>query len=93
MKRVFLSLVLICGAVGLAGCQRGFVEKDVQNLKEQIRKEFSSRPGVIVKDVQIIKESSKKLTGFAKLSAGGREVIKNCSATWGEGGKYIWKCE
>ena len=81
------------GALGLVACQQGFTDADVSKLESEIRSEFARRPGVTVKAVEIIKESPQRLSGFAKLEAGGVEVMKNCSATWGEGGKYIWKCE
>jgi hypothetical protein len=86
------STGLGCAAL-LLGCQMGFTDADVTKLEGEIRNEFSRRPGVTVREVQIIKESPQRLSGFAKLEAGGIEVMKSCSATWGDGGKYIWKCE
>ncbi|MBM4357316.1 MAG: hypothetical protein FJ096_04325 [Deltaproteobacteria bacterium] len=83
------------GAVVLSivGCQQGFTDADITALESTIRSEFGRRPGVTVKEVHLIKESPQKLSGFAKLEAAGIEVMKSCSATWGESGKYIWKCE
>jgi hypothetical protein len=83
------------GAVvfAIVGCQQGFSDGDVNGLESHIRNEFGRRPGVTVKEVELIKESPQRLSGFVKLEKGGIEVMKSSSATWGERGKYIWKCE
>lgn len=81
-------------AVALAACESGFTEADIEQAKKSIRAEYQKRPGVKVVDVQLIKESSKKLTGFVKITIGGSTVIMyDCTATWGETGQYIWRCQ
>jgi hypothetical protein len=48
-------------------CESGFVQEDVDNVKKIIKTEFEKREGVTVTEVQMIKESPKKLSGFVKL--------------------------
>jgi hypothetical protein len=75
----------------------GFSQADIDRTKATISSEFGKRDGVQVVDVQMVKESANRLTGFVKLKINvlgeSMEVTKNCSATWGEGGQYIWKCD
>ena len=84
-------------ALLLAACESGFSQEDIEQAKKSIRTEFEKRPGVKVLDVQLVKESPKKLTGFAKISTSilgsSVEVMRNCSATMGEDRQYIWRCE
>ena len=86
-----MLLFLVCS------CQSGFVQEDIDNLKKDIKTEFEKREGVRVTDVQIIKESPKKLSGFVKLTISvfgqSTEVTKSCTATMGDDNKYIWKCD
>jgi hypothetical protein len=86
--RLWLGVVML-----LTACEDGFSDEDIRAVKEAIRSELSTRPGVTVKDVTIIKESPKRLNGFVKIDIGGFEVMKSCSADMGEGRQYIWKCE
>jgi hypothetical protein len=85
----------------LTACESGFREADIEETKKSIRSKYEKQPGLTVVDVQMIKESPTKLTGFVKLKPTGLpkslgslgEVSKNCAATWGEYGQYIWRCE
>ncbi len=74
-------------------CQAEFAAEDIEYLKRTVRAEFEKKPGVEVEDVNFVKESPKKLTGFVKLKIGGLEVSKSCDATMGDDAQYIWKCE
>ncbi len=81
----------------LIGCKPKFSQDDVSNIETQIRQEFSSREGVKVIEVNLVIESPRKLTGFAKLKTTFLDqtitVMKDCSAVLGEDSKIIWKCE
>ena len=92
MASQFLRIALLT-FVGAIACSTSFSEKDIANLKQLVKDEFSKRPGVTVTDVTFIKESDKKLTGLVNLKIGELEVTKSCNATMGEGEQYIWKCE
>jgi hypothetical protein len=84
----FMGSILI-----LSACKPSFSDEDINNVKAAIRTEFGKTPGISVKEVQIIKESDQRLTGFVKLEAAGFEVMKDCSANMGADHQYIWKCE
>lgn len=100
-RSTFASLctrsLLICGIAALAACEQGFSQEDIDTTKKSIRSEFEKRDGIKVVDVQLIKESPKKLTGFVTLKMNllgtPLEVSKTCTATMGEGSQYIWQCE
>jgi len=91
-------LVLV---LALTACETGFSESDIEQTKQSIRSEYEKRPGLTVVDVQMIKVSPTKLTGFVKLKPKGLpksvgalgEISKECSATMGENRQYIWRCE
>src|SRR5262245_51713186 len=42
---------------------RGFSNTDISSIDQSIRSEFSQRPGVTVEEVQLYRESPRKLTG------------------------------
>ena len=72
---------------------RGYSDADVANIEQSIRTEFSKRDGAKVEEVKMIRESPTKMAGFATLRVpllG--EVHKSCSATMGENGQSIWRC-
>jgi hypothetical protein len=71
----------------------GFSDDDVRRMEQGIRDELSKQSGVTVEDVQLIKESPKKLTGFAKVRMPPRGAItESCTATLGEDGHSISRC-
>jgi gas vesicle protein len=82
-------------ALLLAACESGFSQEDIEQAKKSIRAEFEKRPDVKVVEVALIKESSNKLTGYARMTVKGfkQEITKNCSATMGEDRRYIWRCD
>ena len=73
----------------------GFVKADIKAMKESIRTEFEKREGIEVVEVEMIRESDTKATGFVKLKTrllG--EIMKSCSATMElDSNRYIWRCE
>ena len=91
------GIVVMLAALFLAACESGFSQEDIEQAKRSIRTEFEKRPGVKVTDVELIKESSNKLTGFVKISTKvvGVSVDRslNCTATMGDNRQYIWRCE
>jgi hypothetical protein len=71
-----------------------FGDDEIKNVEQSIRSEYGKRQGITVLDVQLMKESPKKLSGFIKVKVpllG--EVTKPCAATMGEDGQYIWQCQ
>ena len=72
---------------------RGFTEADVKNIESSIREEFSKKRGVTVDDVQMIRESPTRMTGFVKVRVPILGAMqKTCSANFGEEGRSIWSC-
>lgn len=71
----------------------GFGEADIKNVKTSIRTEYEAN-GATIEDIVMMKESSTKLIGFAKLQVGGVKLLKDCSATMDADNKrYVWKCQ
>jgi hypothetical protein len=71
----------------------GFTDEDIAKIKQSIRAEFSKREGVTVEDVQMLRESPRKLQGFAKIKVPLLGSIdKACTATMGTDGRSMWQC-
>ena len=76
----------------------GFSDEDIANTKAAIKLQFEKRDGIKVSEVFLMRETPRKLIGFAKLKLTikgvqlGNEIISRGSATWGEDGKYLWEC-
>jgi len=71
----------------------GYSRADAQDIAQNIRDEFSKRPGVTVEDVQMIRVSSTQLSGFARIKVGRIEANKSCTSTLGEDGRSVWSCK
>ena len=80
---------------------KGFSAEDIAGIKQSIRTEFAKKGtemggkrGVYqVDEVQMIQESPTKLTGFVKIKLFGVSMTKDCSATMGDNGESIWRCD
>jgi len=93
---------MTCSAIPLlalamfSACKPTFTDADIKKCESDIRLQFSTRPGVTVTEVSMVKKSDTELTGFAKLrinlGAENVEAIKNCSATLGEDNRFVWQC-
>jgi hypothetical protein len=71
-----------------------FGDDEIKRAEQSIRSEFGKREGVTVLDVQLMKESSRKLSGFVKVKVPlFGEVTKPCSATMGDNSEYMWTCQ
>jgi hypothetical protein len=46
---------------------KAFSDADVSNIERSIRGEFEKQRGVTVEDVKMLRESPRKLSGFAKI--------------------------
>jgi hypothetical protein len=67
--------------------------KYIESVKGEIRHEYSNREGVTVQDVQLVKESDTKLSGFGKLKVNDIEIFHGCTVTVAEdGSNSIWRC-
>jgi hypothetical protein len=104
MRPAFLvALPIIVALIGLGWAHNwsqtgtllghGFSDTDISNIDQAIRTELSKTRGVTVEDVQLLRESPRKLTGFAKLKVpllG--NISKSCTATMGDDGRSFWQC-
>jgi hypothetical protein len=71
----------------------GFTDADIANVTQSIRAEFSKRAGVTVQDVQMLRESPRRLEGFVKIKVPLIGTVdKSCTATMGDDGRSIWQC-
>jgi hypothetical protein len=73
---------------------KGFSDADISRIGQDIRSEFGKRPGMTVEEVQLLRESPRKLSGFAKVKVpllG--SISKTCTATMGDDGRSIWQCQ
>jgi len=71
----------------------GFTQADVTRVEQDIRQQFGKQ-GSRVDDVEMMIQSPTQLTGFAKVKMpllG--DITKNCSATMGTTGQYMWQCK
>jgi hypothetical protein len=79
-------------------CSSRFSEADVTRTESEIRAEFEQK-GFVVEEVNMIKDSDRHLSGYAKvrkpgLILGKLEIMKNCTATMDtDSGKSIWECK
>jgi len=97
-------LVLIAGIVAIIAAYNwsrtgsitgtGFTSEDIASVEQDIRSEFGKRDGITVEEVQLLRESPRKLTGFAKIKAPILGSInKACTATMGDDGRSMWRCD
>lgn len=105
MRPTFAVLLVLIVAVFAAGwiynlnrtgsiTGRGFSDADVSNIERSIRSEFEKQRGVTVEDVKMLRESPRKLSGFAKIRVPLLGAVnKACSATMGDDGQSFWRCE
>lgn len=94
MKRLGLLLF----AVSLTACSSRYSDADVARTETDIRSQFEQK-GFLVEQVNMIRDSDRHMSGFAKvrkpgLLTGKLELTKNCTATMDESsGKSIWECK
>lgn len=72
-----------------------FTAEGIQHIEESIRHEWSNREGVKVIDVNMMRESERKLIGLARLKIDGLkgEIAKDCTANMSDDGKNtVWSC-
>ncbi|HEY1724549.1 MAG TPA: hypothetical protein VGF89_03930 [Steroidobacteraceae bacterium] len=76
---------------------QGFTDADITRVENDIRTQFATREGWKIEEVQMMRESPRKLTGFAKVKVPILGSInKSCTATYGDsskGSQYIWECK
>lgn len=95
--KVAAAMILAAGGIAayaITTATTGFSDADIERAKADIHREFSSRNGVTVTEVVLLRDGSQKLSGFAKLDVSGTPVFRNCSALMDDTtNQFIWRCE
>jgi len=72
---------------------KGFSDANITSIEQDIRTEFEKR-GATVEDVQLIRESPRKLTGLARIRVPILGTVnRTCTATMGDTGQSMWQCQ
>lgn len=93
MRYVMIAAAAVC----LCACQPKFVQTDIDNITREIKTQLTAN-GMIVDDVQLVRETPTKLTGFARAHRddpliGRMNVVTKCEATMAaKEARYIWSC-
>jgi hypothetical protein len=79
------------------GFDHQFTEADVAKTEADIKNHYESK-GFTVEQVSMVRESSRRLSGFVKVRKSSGllkpEFTKNCVATMdADAAKYIWECK
>lgn len=97
-----LGFICLFGAFALTGLsiaplfRGGFDEANIKAVRDSIKAEFEKNPSVSVQSVELIRETSNKLTGYATLKIKGFEdaVQKDCTATMADdNSRFLWTCK
>jgi hypothetical protein len=78
-----------------ASCDRNdFDQGSVEHATEAVRKMYLGKPGVTVSEINLIRESGMRISGFVRLKMDiGGEITVRCSATREQGSsRYILSC-
>jgi hypothetical protein len=98
MKSLRLCAGFILLLVSIACTSRQFHEKDIAKTETDISANFEQR-GFTVEQVNLVKESDRRLSGFVKFRKSSglfskAQLSKNCVATMdADSGKWIWECK
>ena len=100
MKSLRLCAVLVVLAFGTftTACSSKFNEAQTLGAENDIRAQYEKQ-GFTVEQVNLVKESDRRLSGFVKFrkSAGllsKVQITKNCTATMdADSSRYIWECK
>lgn len=85
--------VFLLGVVAALSINWGFSDEDISVLKSEIAKEYEGRGATSV-EVEMIRDGSIRLVGFAKINIEGFSVTRKCSATMSSSDSmYIWSCD
>jgi hypothetical protein len=70
-----------------------FDDEDIINIKQEIVANYKLRK-IEISEIELIRESPRKLTGFVTIKVGNTKVNKTCKVIMGDDGeKYLWQCE
>lgn len=96
--RLCAVVILLAFALFTTSCSSRFNEAQTLGAENDIRAQYEKQ-GFTVEQVNLVKESDRRLTGFVKLrkSAGllsKVQMTKTCIATMdADSSRYIWECK
>jgi hypothetical protein len=96
--RLYAVLIVLAFALFTASCSSKFSEAEILGAENDIRAQYEKQ-GFTVEQVNLVKESDRRLSGFVKFrkSAGlpsKVQMTKNCTATMdADSSRYIWECK
>lgn len=93
--RAQIACIVVALSTVLVGCGPHFSDSAIPKIKAVIKSNFEKQEGLKVSDIQLIRESPRKLTGYVVLKIEGTDIeaTKPCSVTMGDDGNVIWHCE
>jgi len=95
--RTGVCLILAC-AFCMTACNSRFSHADVEKAEADIKAQYEQK-GFIVEQVDLIQDSDRHLSGYARVRKPGLilsriTITKNCTATMDENsGQFIWECK
>jgi hypothetical protein len=98
-KHFWRVMFLAAVALGIYVYSRpgiGFSDAQVISIQKEIAVEFKKRDGIENVDATMVRESARKLTGFATITITGMAapITKSCTATMAEdGANSLWQCQ
>jgi len=72
MRNTFAALTIVAS---FSACSASFSDEDIKDAQASIRDQFSKSSDVSVEEVQLIRESPRKLTGFVRLKIKGVDPL------------------
>ncbi|MDO8980292.1 MAG: hypothetical protein Q7V17_13770 [Afipia sp.] len=93
-----VPLIVIGGVVGWYFVSRNpaFNAAGIKEVEQSIRNEYAKNADLTLTEINLLKESDRKLVGFVKVRVKGLSdpVMKSCSATLADdGSQYLWQCQ
>jgi hypothetical protein len=82
----------------MTACNSRFSHADVEKAEADIKAQYEQK-GFIVEQVDLIQDSDRHLSGYARVRKPGLilsriTITKNCTATMDENsGQFIWECK
>lgn len=96
--RLCAVFILLEFALFTVSCNSRFSEAQVLGAENDIRAQYEKQ-GFTVEQVNLVKESDRRLTGFVKFRKSSGllskvQMTRNCVATMdADSSRYIWECK
>jgi hypothetical protein len=97
-SRLCAVLVVLAFALFTTSCSSKFSEAQILGAENDIRAQYQKQ-GFTVEQVNLVKESDRRLSGFVRFRKSSGllskvQITKNCTATMdADSSRYIWECK